>query len=204
MNNIEVSGARRGFTLVELLTVIAIMSVLFTLTMPAITGFSSSRNEATALNTAEGLASAARQQAVSKGTMVALLFSRTSGTVNNTQAFFLMQAAVTGTGGVTWTPFSSWVSLPAGVSLTPYVRNGVTTFYSMSSGTSFSLPTTWNNHDLANDYYIVFYPDGSVGAPASGPAINLQPSTRQSSANPDYTLLIQDGSGRTKIISGMQ
>ncbi|MGB8353851.1 MAG: prepilin-type N-terminal cleavage/methylation domain-containing protein [Chthoniobacteraceae bacterium] len=186
-----------GFTLIELIMVIAIMVVLLALTIPAFVGVSSGRDIVKAVDTAQSMASIARQQAMTKGTMVALLFSGTSNvSASNSQEFLLLQANINTSGSYAWTPSSAAVRIPKDVQIT------APSFYSPSAGTSGvpSLPTTiaFGSKNVTDFSYVMFYSDGSVASLASGPTINLQKTT-ESGTNPDYEVVIPSASGRAKV-----
>ena len=74
----ELRSRSIGFSLLELLMVIAIVSLMSALTMPTITSVMGGRNIDQATNMAEDVISTARQQAITKGAMVALLLSPSS------------------------------------------------------------------------------------------------------------------------------
>ena len=190
-----------GFTLIELIMVIAIMVVLLALTIPAFVGVSSGRDIVKAVDTAQSMASIARQQAITKGTMVALLFSGTSNiSASNSQEFLLLQANIinsgSNAGSYAWSPSSTAVRIPKDVQMT------APSFYSPLAGTSGvpSLPTTiaFGSKNVTDFSYIMFYSDGSVASLASGPTINLQKTT-ESGTNPDYEVVIPSASGRAKV-----
>jgi hypothetical protein len=182
--------------------VLAVMSLLITLTMPSITSIAGGRDLANAVSITEDIASAAHQQALSRGAMVALLLSPTNQvSAGSPQNFVLLAANINGT-NVTWTSATPFVQLPPTIRLTPFVRNGTPSFYPFSSTNSQRLtpPSSWNGHNLGQYSYIEFLPDGTVSAPASGPAINLQRSGK-GETNVDYMILIQEASGMAKVIA---
>lgn len=182
--------------------VVAVIAILLALTIPAVTSISASRDIVKAVDTTQGIASTARQQAITKGTMVALLLSPASAaSISSPQEFILLQASVNSSGPVTWAATTSWMRLPVDIQATPLTRNGVSSFYTVpTSGASQipSLPTTVANQSVASFSYIVFNSDGSVLAPTTGPAINLQKITQ---STPAYMVLIQEASGRTNVSS---
>ena len=205
-----------GFTLIELIMVIAIIVILISLTVPALISTSAGRDLDKAVDTAQTLASAARQQAISKGTMVALLLSGTSSaSLNNSQEFMLLQASINSSGTATWSASSQWVRVPTDVLLTPLARNNTYSFYAINSAAPASAGNSWVTSSLSSSFpatvgtqtltstnsaysYIVFNSDGSVSAPTSGPAINLQRNI-PSVTTPDYMVLIPEASGRAKV-----
>jgi len=194
---------RSGFTLIELVMVVAIMVILLSLTIPAMVSVTTGKDIDKAVDIAESAASMARQQAVTRGTMVALLLSPASAaSISNPQEFVLLQASVSSSGTATWAGNSAAIRLPADVSLTPLSRNGTSSFYTIPSSnpppSGVSLPLSVGTQSLVNYSYIVFYSDGSVLSQTSGPAINLQRITK-SGTGVDYMVLIPEASGRAKI-----
>jgi prepilin-type N-terminal cleavage/methylation domain-containing protein len=195
----------RGFTLFELVTVIAIMSVLIALAVPSICSIANGRNIANAVDITSDLAATARQQALTSGSPIALILSPlpASGLVDAHQSLLLLQGTQSGSGTYNWKTATPWIKLPNTVLLAPYARNSASSFYSSasSSGTaSYPLSSTVNGIDLSTCSYVIFLPDGTVLAPQAGPAISLTRANK-SGTNADYVVLIQQDSGRSKIIA---
>lgn len=106
MNNPKNRCSRKGFSLIELLSVIAVISVMLTASLPAISSISKSRHLSTAGNLVYDLSSQARQNAMTKNAMTALVMSKTTG------SFVLMELLP---GKSTWSPISRWYDLPEGI-----------------------------------------------------------------------------------------
>lgn len=195
----------KGFTLFELVTVMAILSVLITMAVPSIHSIADGRNISNAVDITCNLAATARQQALTKGSAIALILSPqpATGSTDAHQSLLLLEGAQNGSGTVVWKTSSPWIKLPNAVILTPYVRNNVPTFYSSGSSSAMGsnpLSSTVNGINLSTCTYVVFLPDGTVLSPQGGPDISLRRANK-SGTNADYDVLIQDNSGRSKIIA---
>ena len=199
-------GSRKAFSLIELMTVLAVVSVMVSLSGPALFSFMTGRSVSLGLNVVSSMTSQARQAALSGGQPVALVITEADAVnPNSTQAVILL--AATGqdsTGTMQWKPKCMWNRLPRNVLVESFVRSGSPTFFSNLSGTdtplSGNLPVLLDNTTVTKYSYIVFFPDGSVSAPASGPAVTLR--TRgKTVTTPDYTLVVQTDSGRAKVIA---
>lgn len=104
-----------AFSLVELLTVVAIIAVLMTVTAPGIGSIMKARNLNRGGNLVVDLTQQARQNAMTKNAMTALVLVNGSGNEKwNNRAFILMELLP---GGTAWTAASRWYDLPEGVIL---------------------------------------------------------------------------------------
>jgi prepilin-type N-terminal cleavage/methylation domain-containing protein len=107
----------RGFTLVELLTVVAIIALITGLTIPALKGLGGAAGLSGAGTQFEDLAVSARQNSISKGvlTAVAVLTGPTSAAQPNPayRTFMVLQFAP-GTSSTNWQEVSKWETLNTG------------------------------------------------------------------------------------------
>lgn len=102
---------RLAFTLIELLAVIAIIALVAVMVVPAIGGFGRSSALTTSGNMVTSMASLARQNAMSKNTMTALVLLGQQGTDQDFRALALLEFdPVAG-----WSQTGAWEMLPPGI-----------------------------------------------------------------------------------------
>lgn len=105
-----------GFSLIELLTVVAIMAMLMTLSIPAISGFTSPAGRKGAVTIVMNTLEQARVSAIETGREVVVLFWKkngTSGTQPDEQdAMVVLRRNETDTD---WDMVTRWIKLPTGV-----------------------------------------------------------------------------------------
>ncbi len=102
----------RAFSLVELLVVVAIIVLVTVLVVPAVTGLGRSTALVSGGNTVTNLANLARQTAVTKNTLTALVLLGKQGTATDCRALIVLEYAA-GAGG--WLPATQWQTLPEGI-----------------------------------------------------------------------------------------
>lgn len=98
----------KGFTLVELLTVIVIIAALLAAFMPALSGFGRATRLTSAGDMVAALCNAARQTAVSKNTLAALVLLGAQGTPDDFRAFAILEYRA----DEGWVQQGSWERLP--------------------------------------------------------------------------------------------
>ena len=205
----EVSAAG-AFSLVEMLAVVAIVSVLATMVAPSISSVFNGKNSSRALDVLTSSATVARQTAMSSGSPVALVVNRSArSSVDSTQAVLILQAPGDATvlqdnpdnTASVWTPKGNWTRVPSNVEVAVFKRDGATSFYDAASGGPLNgtLPVKFEGKPVTDYDYIVFYSDGSVDAPASGPALTFRRLTSAADAV-DFKMVVQSNSGRVKIL----
>ena len=112
----------RGFSLVELLAVMAVIAVMSALLVPSIAGFSSSAGRRGAVTTVMNVFEQARVAALESGRSVYVVFSRPD--YPDQDAVMVVRETEDGTGQ--YEPLSRWIKLPKGVLLhSPAVGDSV-------------------------------------------------------------------------------
>lgn len=101
----------RGFTLVELLTVMALIALLASLSLPALQGVKS-RNLVNGGNMVADLIQQARQNSMSRGVCTALVMITDKKADWNNRLFMLADLAP---GATKWNQVSPWFELPEGI-----------------------------------------------------------------------------------------
>ncbi|MEZ0297283.1 MAG: Tfp pilus assembly protein FimT/FimU [Candidatus Methylacidiphilales bacterium] len=198
-------ASRKGFSLIEMMTVVAVISVMLSLSGPSLMSVMTGRSISLGLNMVSSMTAQARQAALSGGQPVALVITEADATNSgSTQALILLAATGTdSTGTMQWKAKCMWNQLPRNVLVEAFVRNGSPSFFNQT-GTdtplSGPLPVLMNNNTITKYSYIVFFPDGSVSAPTSGPAVTIR-NRGKVSTTPDFTLVVQTDSGRAKVIA---
>lgn len=100
-----------AFSLAELIVVIAVIVVLTTLVVPAVSNFGRSTSLVTGGNMVANLAAYARQVAITKSTLTALILLGAQGTEDDYRAFTVLEySALTG-----WSQATAWQMLPTGI-----------------------------------------------------------------------------------------
>ncbi len=103
--------APHAFSLMELITVVAIISIVATLVISSVNGFGRSAALTTSGNRVVNLATLARQTAVSKNTMTALVLLANQGTDHDYRAFTVMVYDR----NAGWSQVGEWELLPDGI-----------------------------------------------------------------------------------------
>jgi len=154
-----------GFSLVELLVVIAVISIMFALLMPAVSGFSSTAGRRGAINSLMNAFEEARVAAVENGTDVYVLMKR-SKDPNSQDAFLIARTASQDMGDATTTPtyLTAWKKLPSGIHFYPASVSLTTTGASLPASLTSSLPG--QNQSGDNVFGIGFNKHGQVIFPA--------------------------------------
>lgn len=157
--------AHRGFTLTEMMVVIAIVAIMFAIAIPSYRYVSTSYRTSAEINGLLGDLMYAREEAVKEGQPVSacisnngtacagaswaqgwIVFSDSNGdgVLNGTDAILKVQAAFSGTDTLT-------ASNPANVSSVVFNREGFATQVVAGSGYTQFQPTTFSLHDSTNN-----------------------------------------------------
>jgi prepilin-type N-terminal cleavage/methylation domain-containing protein len=168
----NISRGKRAFSLVELLVVMAIMAVLGSLVTMSFSGLMGGNRLVAGGNDLMNLANQARQEAISKNTMTALVLISSSGQPQWDRRVFrvieLTPADTAANTAAAWAPASAWHSLPDGIS--PDTQNDTLAAFSANLNLPASLPaqnfkgTSISASQLEE---IVFLPDGRLLSTAS-------------------------------------
>ena len=104
-------GLSGGFSLVEMLLVLMIMGILLGLVVPAVNGIGRSSSLSTGGNTVVDLVNYAREEAMTKNTMTALVVLGRQGSDNDYRALTILEFdRVAG-----WSQITPWEILPVGI-----------------------------------------------------------------------------------------
>ena len=138
-----------GFTLVEMLAVICLISILAVLTVPSLTGLSAAGKFNSAVSGLSETLSLARQTAVARNTYVWVAFALPSSTTTGSSLSTLVVASTDGTNP--FTDWSSTVTLPDSrlVVVTKPVSYLQTQFLEAGTLTSQQIPSLPGNGDPA-------------------------------------------------------
>ncbi len=185
-------SSRQGFSLVEMLTTLAIISVMAVLSLPSIVSFSEANKLSAGGNELADLATLAHDYALSHNMVTALVGVTTSNAVPTAQyrAFVVMARDSSGN----WSPVSKWTWLPDAVTMDSSSANTFLTF-SGSNQQNFSL--NLNGASVGSGYaYQLFFPDGRMDTSAS--SLLLRVVTTHNPAN-WYDLVFNPMTGTVKV-----
>ncbi|MBE2205282.1 MAG: prepilin-type N-terminal cleavage/methylation domain-containing protein [Chthoniobacterales bacterium] len=193
-------GSRRGFTLNELLAVVAIMSLVTSFSVGSISSLSAGRDLNHSVEVLTRSAMVARQTAMAGGHPVALVVS----TAGERAAITWLEARTDSDGQREWSAAGRWEKLPKQIGLGVFPRGGSDSFYSVSESEAGGalegeLPVRLDGAAVTEYSYIVFRPDGSVDAPAQAPSLTLKHLSK-ANLKDAYIILVQENSGRCKVI----
>ncbi len=186
----EFVSKQPGFSLVELLAVIAVMSILMTLCLPAVTSRSHSGRLTAAGNLMVDLAKLARQNSLTKNASTALVIATGNGadsSLNNRAACLVERTS----GGSGWTSVSRWYLLPDGIVVDPAQTTG---FLSDPKFGNLS----FRGKPVTTYIYQIFRSDGSLeGNLITPPALHLMAS--QGGSGNYYDVVLNLFTGLAKV-----
>ena len=104
----------RAFSLVELIAAIAVIAIVTGFVVPAVSGMGRSTSLVTGGNMVTNLANFARQTALSKNTMTALVVLGNQGTPEDYRTLAVLEYVA---GGAGWSPVTGWQTLPDGIAV---------------------------------------------------------------------------------------
>ena len=110
-NPCRLSGA---FSLVELIVVVAVIGIVTGFVVPAVSGMGRATALVTGGNMVANLTNQARQTAVAKNTMTALVLLGNQGTAEDYRTLTVLEYVP---GGVGWSPLTGWQKLPDGIAV---------------------------------------------------------------------------------------
>ena len=163
------SPSDSGFTLVEILAVMAILIMFMALVVPAVSGIFSGRSLDDAGNRLADIANLARESSLARNALTALIVVTDPAIENRYRAVTLMQISPTDDGSApsssNWTQISNWETLRPGVAIDP---NALSCNDSSDPPSSPGTPTppfpalTYAGTRLGAYKYIVFLPGGGL------------------------------------------
>ena len=147
-----------GFSLLELLVVMGVLVLLMVMLVPAVSNFGKANALTSAGNQIASLVGHARQNAITKGAMTAMVFV-TEGP-GNRRAIAIFESPPREDGSTTgsneWKQVAKWVNLPMGTAID-------TEWTKLPDQTSLVFPPFLYSGSSINSYaLVVFKPDGSV------------------------------------------
>ncbi len=170
---------RAAFSLVELLTVIALLGIIMGFVVPALSGMGRGTALVTAGNTVNNMAALARQHAMSRNTLTALLVLANQGTDTDYRAIAVMEFKHT-TG---WSQVGEWQILPMGITVdagdtleSSFLLRSPNPFPFLSATNQANPPITFQSAPIRNpDGYAarIFTPGGGLQNPAVPAQIRL-------------------------------
>lgn len=179
--------SRRGFSLIELLTVIAMMAVLTTLVAPAFNNLGKSSLLSAEGNRVFNLVNYAGQNSISKNAMTALVvIDPQSGSAY--RAFALFECLPESTD---WKQISPWETLKDGIVLDP---STFSTFTDSSTQPQPALPLMrYRNGTVGTYKYVVFLPNRSLLQNTSAQLKLAEGIVPSGASTPTYTRPGTDG-----------
>jgi prepilin-type N-terminal cleavage/methylation domain-containing protein len=201
------AGKHLAFSLIELLTVMGILALLATVSVPSLSGIMKGRALSDASDKAWGAISAARQEAISRQANVAVVLTNgRSASPYKSDAFILLVASSSQNGGTvtwTWSPISRWLKLPIGIAVAPEAASYLSSAQSTTpvaaySGISGSIPRL--EGETISDYsYVVFRPDGTVDSASANPVLGFR-RLRPDASAAESALVLSPESGRARVV----
>jgi prepilin-type N-terminal cleavage/methylation domain-containing protein len=196
----------RAFSLVELLTVVAVLAVLASVTVPGLQSILKGNALRTASERAWGTLSTGRQEAIARQANVAVVLTTWDRTnpaeSDKPDAFMLLVASPSGSGW-TWTPGSKWIKLPAGVEAKPESGSYLSSATSNPAVAAYSgiagvLPKI-DGETVTDFTYVVFRPDGSVDSATANPVLGFR-RLNSTATTTETALVLSPDSGRARFV----
>ena len=170
---------RAAFSLVELLAVIALVGIILGIVVPALSGMGRGTSLVTAGNMVNNMAGLARQHAMSRNTLTALLVLANQGTDADYRAVSVLEYKP-GTG---WSQLGGWEMLPVGITVDAgdtqecsFLLRSPNPFPFLSATNQDNPPVTFQSLPIRSpDGYAarIFTPGGGLQNPAAPAQIRL-------------------------------
>jgi prepilin-type N-terminal cleavage/methylation domain-containing protein len=107
------TNPRAAFSLIELLAVIAVIAIIMGIVMPSLSGMGRGTALVAAGNTVNNMVGLARQHAMSRNTLTALLLLANQGNDADYRALTVLEYKP----GIGWTQLGGWETLPVGIAV---------------------------------------------------------------------------------------
>lgn len=203
----------RGFTLLEVLLVLAIIAIVIGLTAPLASQLGKSKSLTNAGNRLADLLAAARQNSMTKNCLTVLLVPAGSDQWNSCILYQLRpRSDGSAPASTDWEPASKWENLPAGVTISE------TTFVAETESASLPAPLPsirYGDVPIGQYRFVAFMPRGVLypktvpqgGNPSlsvvagtrSGGRVILQSAAQNGTAANIYKIIVLSSTGITKI-----
>jgi len=174
-------GSAAGFSLIEMLIVVMIMIIVLGLIVPAVNGIGRSSALTTGGNTVVDLVNLAREDAMTKNTMTALVVLGNQGTDNDYRALTVLEFdPVAG-----WSQIREWEILPTGIVIDSndktvncsFLSNSPNPFPFLSLGELSNPPVKYQGQQLSNNVSAyaarIFMPNGALQNPEQAAQLRM-------------------------------
>ncbi|HSY47824.1 MAG TPA: GspH/FimT family pseudopilin [Thermoanaerobaculia bacterium] len=167
-----------GFSLVEMLTVVAIVGVLALVTVPSFVTYFQTNKMKTAMRNFTSDLRTVRERAITQGVQTKITFTPATSNTTASRAYDFWQGNAT-TNSTTWTQLTQPNVTAKALSM-GYTRYTENIAYFPTTGQTFT--------SSGGVYSVVFYPDGRVGMPAGATTASVIMKTDMKVPQPQYTI----------------
>lgn len=184
----------RAFSLIELLTVVAIVSLMMTIATPALMSSFRGSSVTHAGNKLADLATLARQTAASRNEITAvILTTKASASPTDKQSAILMEYDIA---SQTWKQAGNWIHLPESIVAAAETADADTP---KKFDQNFAPPK--RGGQVVDKYTsLVFYPDGRMDNPADSPKVSVTYAQGTQNSPNHYDLVFNKETSAFRIV----